>query len=102
MIEVFKHFEDPSSDLPEELMNIVSNELISAKAPSFVRSALRIGRSQCNAITKERLNAVNTKPTSLYATISKNNLTLFKYKTAIIVSKEKKETSALKERVQQY
>ena len=42
------------------------------------------------------------KPTSLYATISKNNLTLFKYKAAIIVSKEKKEASALKERVQQH
>ena len=72
-------------------MNIVSKELMSSKASSFVRSALQIGQSQCNVITKERLNTANAKPTSLYATISKNNLTLFKCKAAVIVSKEKKQ-----------
>ena len=90
MIKVFKYLENPFSDPPEELMNIVSKELMSAKASSSVRSALQISQSQCNTITKERLNAVNTKPTSLYATISKNNLTIFKFKAAVVVSKEKK------------
>ena len=36
-------------------MNIVSKELMPAKASSSVRNALQIGQSQCNAITKERL-----------------------------------------------
>ena len=100
LIEAFKLFKNPFSDPPEELMNTVSKELMSAKNSSFVRSALQIDQSQNNAITKERLNAVNTKPTSLYATISKNSLTLFKFKAAVIVSKEKKQASALKECVQ--
>ena len=98
LFEALKLFENTFSDPPEELMNIISKELMSAKASSSVRSALQIGQSQCNAITKERLNAVNTKPT-LYATISKNNLTFFKCKAAVIASKEKKQASALKERV---
>ena len=88
LFEALKLFENTFSDPPEELMNIISKELMSAKASSSVRSALQIGQSQCNAITKERLNAVNTKPT-LYATISKNNLTFFKCKAAVIASKEK-------------
>ena len=86
---------------PEELMNIISKELMSAKASSSVSSALQIDQSQCNIVTKERLNAVNTKPT-LFATRSKNNLTLFRCKAAVIVSKEKKQASALKERVLLY
>ena len=98
LFEALKLFENTFSDPPEELMNIISKEPMSAKASSSVRSALQIGQSQCNAITKERLNAVNTKPT-LYATISKNNLTFFKCKAAVIASKEKKQASALKERV---
>ena len=36
----------------------------------------------------------------MYATISKNNQTLFKPEAAVIVSKEKKQASALKGRVQ--
>lgn len=88
MIEVFKHFKNPFSDPPEKLLNTISKELMSANASCSVRSALQIGQSQCNAITKERLNTVNTKSTSLYATISKNNQTLFKCKVTIIVSKE--------------
>ena len=101
MIEAFKHFENTLSDPPEDLMNIISKELMSAKASSSVRSAVQIGQSQCNVVTKERLNAVHTKPT-LYATRSKNNLTLLRCKAAVIVSKEKKQASALKERVLLY
>ena len=97
LIEAFKDFENPFSDPPEELKNIVSNELISAKASSFIRSAFQIGQSQCNVFTKEKLNAVNTNSTSLYTTISKNNLTIFKCKAAVIVSKKKKQATALKE-----
>ena len=63
LIEAFKHFEKSFSDPSEELINIVSKELKSAKASSSFRSALQIYQSQCNAITKERLNAVNMKPT---------------------------------------
>ena len=95
LFEALKLFENTFSDPPEELMNIISKELMSAKASSSVRSALQIGQSQCNVVTKERLN---TKPT-FYATISKNNLTFFKCKAAVIASKEKKQASALKERV---
>ena len=62
LIEAFKNFEKSFFDLPEELINIVSKELKSAKASGSFRSALQIGQSQCNAITKERLNAANTKP----------------------------------------
>ena len=102
MIEAFKHFENPFSDPSEELMNTVSKELMLAKASSFARSALQFGQSQCNAITKERLNTVKTKPSSSYATISKNNLTLSKCKAAGIVTKEKKQASVLKECVQLY
>ena len=87
LIEALKHFENPFSDPLEELKNIVSKELMSAKASTFVRSALQIGQSRCNAITKGRLNAVNMKQTSLYATISKNKLMLFKCKAVVIVSK---------------
>ena len=85
LFEALKLFENTFSDPPEELMNIISKELMSAKASSSVRSALQIGQSQCNVVTKERLN---TKPT-FYATISKNNLTYFKCKAAVIASKEK-------------
>ena len=50
-----------------------------------------------------KLNAANTKPTSLYAIISKNSLTIFKCKAAVTVSKEKKQaSSSWKERVQLY
>ena len=101
LIEAFKHFENTLSDPPEELLNIISKELMSAKASSSVRNALQIDQSQCNVVTKERLNAVNTKPT-LHATRSKNNRTLFRCKAAVIVSKEKKQASALKERVLLY
>ena len=85
LFEALKLFENTFSDPPEELMNIISKELMSAKGSSSVRSALQIGQSQCNVVTKERLN---TKPT-FYATISKNNLTFFKCKAAVIASKEK-------------
>ena len=90
LIKAFKHFDNSFSDPPEELMSIASKALTSAKASSSIRSVLQIGQSQCNAITKERLNAVNTNQTSLYASISNNNLTSFKsFKSAVIVSKEK-------------
>ena len=45
LIEAFKHFQTPFSDPPEELMNIVSKELMSAKAFSFVRSAVQIDQN---------------------------------------------------------
>ena len=93
LIEAFNHFESPFSEFAdplEELMNIVSKELMSAKHSRSFRRALQIGQSQCNAFTKEKLNAVNTKPTSLYAIISKNSLTMFKCKAAATVSKKKK------------
>lgn len=48
-------------------------------------------------LLQRKENAVNTKPTSLYATITKNNLTLFKFNTAATVFKEKKQALALKE-----
>ena len=90
LIKAFKHFDNSFSDPPEELMSIASKALTSAKASSSIRSVLQIGQSQCNAITKERLNAVNTNQTSLHASISNNNLTSFKsFKSAVIVSKEK-------------
>ena len=63
LFEALKLFENTFSDPPEELMNIISKELMSAKASSSVRSALQIGQSQCSGITKKRLNAVKTKPT---------------------------------------
>ena len=48
---------------------------MSAKASSSVRGAIQIGQgNQYNAITKKRPNAVNTKLTSSYTTISKDNL----------------------------
>ena len=53
-------------------------------------SAFQIGQSQFK-IPKERLNAVNMKPTSLYASISINKLKIFKCK----VTKEKKQALAL-------
>ena len=54
-------------------------------------SAFQIGQSQFNAIPKEKLNAVNMNPTSLYASISINKLKIFKCK----VTKEKKQALAL-------
>ena len=87
MIEAFKRFENLFSDPPYELMSIVSIELIAARASVSVGSALQIGQSQCKAIAKVMLNAVNTKRTSLYATIRENKLTLFRCKAAVIVSK---------------
>ena len=90
LIRAFKQYDNSFSDPPEELMSIVSKALTSSKASSSVRSVLQIGESQCNSVTKERLNAVNTKQTSLHASIIKNNLTSFKsFKSAVIVSKEK-------------
>ena len=40
LIEAFKHFENPFFDPPEELMNIVSKELMSGKVYRSVRIAL--------------------------------------------------------------
>ena len=57
-------------------MNIVSKEIMSSKASNSVKNVHQIGEAQCIKITKERLKAVTSEPTSLYATKSKNNLTL--------------------------
>ena len=83
-------------------MNFAAKEIMSTKASSSEVDVLQIGQTQCNNITKERLNALNMKTISLCATISKNNLTLFRCKAAVTVSKDKKQTSALKKRVQPY
>ena len=46
LIEAFKHIENPySHNPPEKLMNIVSKEIMSAKASSSVRSPLKIRQS---------------------------------------------------------
>ena len=77
------------------MINIVSKEILSMKDSSSARHPLQISQTQCICITKENFNAANKRPTSSYPNISRNNLMLCRYK-------EKKKTSALKERAQQY
>ena len=75
---------------------------MSTKASVSAREAFEIRQKQCNTITKERLNSVDKKPTSLYAIITKNSLTLLRCKNVVTISKQKKQAAKLKERVQLY
>ena len=100
LINSFKYFENPFEDPHKELVNIASKVIMSTEAATSVREALRIGNKQCLDFLNKRLNSSEKDPTSIYEPVKKNNLTLFRSKSVAVTSKKKRETAALKERVQ--
>ena len=75
---------------------------MSGKTATSVRNAYSIGKKQCSDYIKERLCNSDDQRMSIYATVKKNRLALFRSKSIVIVCKVKTETTALKERIQLY
>ena len=81
-------------------MKLVSKDIMSTKASVSAREAFEIHQKQYSTITKKRLSSVDKKPTSFYAIITKNSLTLLRCKAVVTISKQKKQAAEPKEGVQ--
>ena len=84
-VKLIEAFQEMLINQLQELINIVSKEILSMKASSSARHPLQISQTQCICITKENFNAANKRPTSSYPNISRNNLILCRYKAAVTV-----------------
>ena len=99
LIETFTKFDNPSTESQPDLINIVSKKVMSEKATTSVRNAHSVSKKQCSDFIKERLCNSDDQRMSIYATVKKNRLALFRSKSIVTVPKVKREKTALKERI---
>ena len=102
LVESFQKFDNPFVDPHEGLINIVSKEVLSENAAKSVMDAHKIGQKQYSTFMQEKIMNEPSARKSLYCTIKKNNLILFRSKNAVKTPKSKLQTNTLKERVQLY
>ena len=81
---------NPFEETHPGIVHQISKQILSEEAAKSVRNAYAIG--------KEQYSKFNTSRESLYDTISKNNLLLYRQKNVTGVSKSKQQTVTLKER----
>ena len=72
---------------------------MSEKATTSDRNAYSVSEKQCPDFTQERLCNSDKQRMSIYATVKKNRLALFRSKSIVTVPKVKRETTALKKRI---
>ena len=53
LIEIFKHFENPFSDPPEELMNIISKELMSERLLVLLGVLFKLAKTSTTLLQKK-------------------------------------------------
>ena len=85
---------NPFEETHPGLVHQISKQILSEEAAKSVCNAYAIG--------KEQYSKFNTSRESLYDTISKNNLLLYRQKNVTGVSKSKQQTVTLKERCNLY
>ena len=83
-------------------MHIVSKVIMPGDAANSVRDAHDIGQEQNLLFIQEELTGDLGMRKSIYGTIKKTKLPLFRWKNVVTTSKAKKKTTAMKERIQLY
>ena len=85
--------------LQDNLLQIVSKQVISDSAADSVNIALKTGKNQIKSIMEER---VCGEIMSLYATNTRNSLPLYHKKCAVATDKSKIKELTMKERIKLY
>ena len=83
---------NPFQEREDGLVHLLSKHVLDEKASRSVKEANEIGQNQYDLFVSERLQKKNA---SIYDTVKKNNLPLFRQKNSIITNKSRKKMVSL-------
>ena len=88
LIQAFVEIGNPFLEHEDNLIHLISKQVMNEAARDSVINSKDIGNEQLTAFLADRIIG-NT--TSIYDTIKKNNLSLFRHKNSIVISNKKKQ-----------
>ena len=92
LLNAYTECGNPFQEREDGLVHLVSKHVLDEKASRSVKEANEIGQNQYDLFVSERLQKKNA---SIYDTVKKNNLPLFRQKNSIITNKSRKKMVSL-------